>query len=88
MSCKYCLSATSDSWWGNYCKDCHRLQRIIALFGIEKVMSIVETVLIVDDATQDDKIKEELKTELTQREYSLRERKTKKQKALEPIPEI
>ena len=88
MSCKYCLSATSDSWWGNYCKDCHRLQRIIALFGIEKVMSIVETVLIVDEVTQNDKIKEELKTELTQREYSLRERKTKKQKALEPIPEI
>ena len=87
MSCKYCLSATSDSWWGNYCKDCHKLQRIIALFGIEKVMGIVETVLIVDEESQDDKIKEELKTELSQREFKLRERKQKKQKALESIPE-
>ena len=86
-SCKFCLTGTSETWFGSWCKDCHKLQRIIALFGVDKVMSIVETVLIVDEESQDDKIKEELKTELSQREYKLRERKQKKQKALEPIPE-
>tara|TARA_R110001592_G_scaffold220465_1_gene475119 strand:- start:25 stop:153 length:129 start_codon:yes stop_codon:yes gene_type:complete len=38
-------------------------------------MGIVESVLIVDDDTQKDKIKTELKTELTKREYDLRKRK-------------
>ena len=86
-SCKFCLNANVDTWFGNWCTKCHKLQRIIALFGIEKVMGIVETVLIVDEESQDDKIKEELKTELSQREFKLRERKQKKQKALESIPE-
>ena len=67
-SCKFCLTGTSETWFGSWCKDCHKLQRMIALFGVDKIMSIVETVLIVDDSTQDDKIKEELKTELSQRE--------------------
>ena len=40
-----------------------------------KVMSILENVLIVDKDTQKEKIKEELKGELTTREYNLRARK-------------
>jgi|TARA_R110002167_G_scaffold111985_2_gene284189 hypothetical protein len=38
-------------------------------------MSILENVLIVDADTQKEKIKTELKGELTTREYNLRKRK-------------
>ena len=73
--CKFCLTDTVDSWWGNWCERCHKLQRLISLFGGEKVMSILENVLIVDADTQKEKIKTELKGELTTREYNLRKRK-------------
>tara|TARA_R110000751_G_scaffold150166_1_gene255151 strand:+ start:494 stop:622 length:129 start_codon:yes stop_codon:yes gene_type:complete len=38
-------------------------------------MSILENVLIVNDEVQKQKIKDELKGELTTREYNLRKRK-------------
>ena len=38
-------------------------------------MSVLSSVLIVNDDTQEEHIKEELKTELTQREYNLRKKK-------------
>ena len=46
-------------------------------------MSILENVLIVDKDTQKEKIKEELKGELTTREYNLRARKEADSKWLE-----
>jgi len=73
--CKFCLTDTVDSWWGNWCERCHKLQRLISLFGGEKIMSILENVLIVNDEVQKQKIKDELKGELTTREYNLRKRK-------------
>tara|TARA_R110002126_G_scaffold235791_1_gene379479 strand:- start:1239 stop:1484 length:246 start_codon:yes stop_codon:yes gene_type:complete len=73
--CKFCLTDTVDSWWGQWCVKCHRLQKLIALFGGEKVSEILETVLIVDKETQKEKIAGELKSELTTREYNLRARK-------------
>ena len=76
-SCKFCLNNTVDTWFGNWCKQCHKLQRIIALFSIDKVMGVLENVLIVDEETQEHKIKEELKTILTTREYNLRKKKDK-----------
>lgn len=81
-SCKFCLNNTVDTWFGNWCVKCHKLQRIIHLFSIDKVMTVLENVLIVDEETQEQNLKEELKTELTTREYQLRERK-KKQKESE-----
>ena len=75
-SCKFCLEESVDSWFGNWCSRCHRLQRLIALFGGEKVSSILDNVLIVSDEVQKEKIEEELKSELTTREYSLRKRRT------------
>jgi hypothetical protein len=81
-SCKFCLNNTVDTWFGSWCEKCHKLQRIIHLFTIDKVMTVLENVLIVDEETQEHKLKEELKTELTTREYQLRERK-KKQKESE-----
>lgn len=86
-SCKFCLENIVDTWFGSWCPKCHKLQRIIALFSIDKVMGVLENVLIVDDYTQEQKIKEELKTELTTREYQLRERKNKKNKPLPPLTE-
>jgi hypothetical protein len=50
------------------------------LFSIDKVMSVLENVLIVDEETQEQKIKEELKTILTTREYNLRKRKKRNRK--------
>jgi hypothetical protein len=75
MSCKFCLTESTESWLGSWCERCHKLQRLISLFGGDKIMSILENVLIVDADTQKEKIKEELKGELTTREYNLRKRK-------------
>jgi hypothetical protein len=75
MSCKFCLTESTESWLGSWCERCHKLQRLISLFGGDKIMSILENVLIVDADTQQQKIKEELKSELTTREYNLRKRK-------------
>jgi hypothetical protein len=75
MSCKFCLTESTESWLGSWCERCHKLQRLISLFGGDKIMSILENVLIVDADTQQQKIKEELKRELTTREYNLRKRK-------------
>lgn len=79
-SCKFCLNNTVDTWFGNWCEKCHKLQRIIHLFSIDKVMSVLDNVLIVNEEVQEEKIKEELKLELTNREYKLRERKKKEDK--------
>ena len=75
MSCRFCLTESTESYFGSWCARCHKLQRLISLFGGEKVMSILENVLIVDADTQKEKIKTELKGELTTREYNLRARK-------------
>ena len=75
MSCKFCLTESTESYFSTWCARCHKLQRLISLFGGDKIMNILENVLIVDKDTQQQKIKEELKGELTTREYSLRKRK-------------
>ena len=75
MTCKFCLVEPVDSFWSSWCVKCHRLQKLIALFGGEKISTILETVLIVDKETQKDKVAGELKGELTTREYNLRARK-------------
>jgi len=75
MSCKFCLTESTESYFGSWCARCHKLQRLISLFGGDKIMSILENVLIVDKDTQQQKIKEEHKGELTTREYNLRARK-------------
>ena len=74
-SCKFCLNNSVDTWFGNWCEKCHKLQRMIALFSIDKVMGVLENVLLVDEETSQVKIKQELKGELTTREYNLRKRK-------------
>ena len=79
-TCKFCLVETCESYFGSWCARCHKLQRLIALFGGEKISSILENVLIVNDEVQKEKIEEELKSELTTREYSLRVRKQKEDK--------
>lgn len=75
MSCRFCLTESTESYFGSWCARCHKLQRLISLFGGEKVMSILENVLIVDADTQKEKVKTELRGELTTREYNLRKRK-------------
>jgi hypothetical protein len=80
-SCKFCLNESCDSWYSSYCKRCHKLQRVIHLFTIDKVMNIIENVLIVDEETQKEKIKDQLKTELTTREYNLRKRREEKKES-------
>ena len=77
-SCKFCLEENVDSWFGSWCPRCHRLQRMIALFSGEKIMDVLTSVLITDDNTREEKIKEELKQELVSREYKLRKRKEDK----------
>ena len=74
-SCRFCLTEIVDTWFGSWCSRCHKLQRMIALFSGEKIMDVLTSVLITDDNTREEKIKQELKTELVQREYKLRKRK-------------
>jgi glutaredoxin len=85
MVCSLCLIQSTDSYFSNWCPQCHKLQRIIHLFTIDKVMSVLENVLIVDEETQEHKIKEELKSILTTREYNLRKKKEKKSTPLPPL---
>ena len=75
MACKFCLTEPTESYFSTWCARCHKLQRLISLFGGEKISTILENVLIVNDEVQQQKIKDELKGELTTREYSLRKRK-------------
>ena len=76
--CKFCMVETCDTWFGSWCSRCHKLQRMIALFSGEKIMDVLTSVLITDDNTREEKIKQELKTELVTREYTLRKRKDDK----------
>ena len=78
MVCSICELNDIEFFFGKYCRECRRLKHIINLFTLDKVMSVLSSVLIVNDDTQEDKIKEELKTELTTREYNLRKKKEEK----------
>jgi len=83
-TCRFCLIETCDSWYSNFCQKCHKLQRVIHLFSIDKVMGIVENVLIVNEDQQEENVKEELKTELTTRAATIRKcKKNKEQKSIE-----
>ena len=77
-TCRFCLTENVDTWFGNWCSRCHKLQRMIALFSGEKIMDVLTSVLITDDNTREEKIKQELKQELVTREYTLRKRKDDK----------
>lgn len=80
MTCQFCLVNSTDSFFGSYCSKCHKMQRLAHLFGIDKIMSVLETVLLVDEPTQGEKIKEELKDELKNRIHNLRSRKESEDK--------
>jgi thiol-disulfide isomerase/thioredoxin len=73
--CKFCEIEVCESWYGNWCEKCRKLKHIINLFKLDKVMSVLSTVLIVDEEKQKEKIKEELKTQLHIREYDLKKRR-------------
>ena len=77
MVCSICEVNDIEFFFGKYCKECRRLKHIINLFSLDKVMSVLSCVLIVNEETQLEKIKEELKTELNTREYNLRKKKNK-----------
>tara|TARA_R110000751_G_scaffold38680_2_gene92662 strand:+ start:964 stop:1221 length:258 start_codon:yes stop_codon:yes gene_type:complete len=82
--CRFCEVENCDTWYGNYCAKCHKLKRVIHLFSIDKVMNIVENVLIVNEEQQEENIKDELKTELTTRASTIRKcKKIKEQKSIE-----
>jgi len=79
-SCKFCLTETVDSWFGNWCEKCHRLQRTIHLFGVEKVCNIVDKVLIVDEEQHTNKINTEIAKELFSKEIALKKKRKNKDK--------
>mgnify|MGYP003635597657 FL=1 len=73
--CKFCELEVCETWYGNWCEKCRKLKHIINLFKLDKVMSVLSTVLIVDEEKQKEKIKEELKSQLHIREYDLKKRR-------------
>ena len=54
----------------NFCNDCKKVQRMVVLYGRDKVKSILENVLIRDEEQQERKVNFELKKE----EESLKEK--------------
>ena len=79
-SCRLCLIKTCDTWFGSFCPDCHRLQRTIALFGVDKVCSIVNNVLLVPDEKINEKINCEIAKELFSKEVNLKKKRNKERK--------
>ena len=79
-SCRFCLIKTCDTWFGNYCVDCHRLQRTIALFGVDKVCSIVNNVLLVPEDKHNEKMNTEIAKELFSKEVILKKKRNKERK--------
>ena len=77
MVCSICEVNDIEFFFGKYCKECRKLKHIINLFSLDKVMSVLSCVLIVNEETQLEQIKQELKTELNTREYNLRKKKNK-----------
>tara|TARA_R110002073_G_scaffold130197_3_gene276845 strand:- start:4151 stop:4420 length:270 start_codon:yes stop_codon:yes gene_type:complete len=75
--CGICEINDIEFFFGSWCKDCRRLKHIINLFSLEKIMSVLDSVLIVDESTQKNKINEELKNQLIKKEYRLRTLKLK-----------
>lgn len=88
--CSFCFVNETDSWFGSYCEKCHRLQRTIHLFGTDKVCSIVNKVLIVDESKQEEKVNIEIARELISKEISLKKKKKGKDKSVntEEIKEV
>jgi hypothetical protein len=88
-SCRFCLIKTCDTWFGSFCPDCHRLQRTIALFGVEKVCSIVNNVLLVPDDKHTEKMNCEIAKELYSKEVILKKKRKKEGKVnTEDVKEI
>jgi hypothetical protein len=86
-TCKFCEIESVDSWYSSYCVRCHKIKRIIALFGIEKVSEVLNTVLLVDADSQKTKVKSLLKEELSERVSQFIRKKEKKIEKLETIDE-
>ena len=62
----------------NFCADCKRVQRMVVLYGKDKVKDILENVLVRNDEQQERKINYELKKEEDQLKEKIKTRSSKK----------
>jgi len=69
--CYLCERQERESYWSHYCTDCRRLKHYINLFD-KRVYEILDNVLTRTEDKQNNKIKEEIKTEIEKKAYSLR----------------
>ena len=75
--CYLCEKQERESYWSHYCTDCRRLKHYINLFD-KRVYEILDNVLTRTEDKQDNKIKEEIKTEIEKKAYTLRSDKPEK----------
>lgn len=75
FECKLCEKETC--YTTHLCEKCRRIKHLINLYG-DRVYEVLETILVRTEDKQENKIKEEIKTELTKKEYFLRNNKNVK----------
>ncbi len=62
----------------NFCNDCKRVQRMVVLYGKDKVKDILENVLVRNEDQQERKVNFELKKEEDQLKEKIKTRSSKK----------
>ncbi len=73
--CYICETAEAEGWFGKWCKDCRKIKHLINLYGLQKVMGVLDRVLVRQDAKMEYKIKDIIKEDIGKKGYNLREKK-------------
>jgi len=55
MVCQFCEREPVDSYFGKWCVDCHRLKRLMAIYG-DNIHRVCETVFVRTPEQQNHKI--------------------------------
>lgn len=79
MVCKFCEVNEVEGWFFNntWCKSCRRIKHFLNLYG-DRVYEVLDNVLSRQEDKQNNKINEEIKTEIELKQHNLRSKKEKK----------
>ena len=75
FSCAVC----EDYSLYNLCSECRVIRHTCTLVGRNRLLEVLENVFQRSEEKQDNKVKEEIKQEIQNKEYSLRSNKNKKE---------
>ena len=57
MTCKFCETAPTESWTGNWCSTCRQLKNLCNVYGFERMLEIMKKCCIRDESQLENKIK-------------------------------